>query len=140
MYSSVLHDTQAAAASRHVGHLTLLFHFSITTCLIYAGGEAAGAAGAAPSAAGLDQPPPAWFGGEDAGFSSGMNTQQQPGFGDEAESFRWDTGSSSSSSEAGGGDGGGWGFGGGEGGGGDEEGASGLWGLVVGLWAMIFGE
>ncbi|WIA31346.1 hypothetical protein OEZ86_002247 [Tetradesmus obliquus] len=105
-----------------------------------AGGEAAGAAGAAPSAAGLDQPPPAWFGGEDAGFSSGMNTQQQPGFGDEAESFRWDTGSSSSSSEAGGGDGGGWGFGGGEGGGGDEEGASGLWGLVVGLWAMIFGE
>uniref|UniRef100_A0A383V788 Phospholipid scramblase n=1 Tax=Tetradesmus obliquus TaxID=3088 RepID=A0A383V788_TETOB len=105
-----------------------------------AGGEAAGAAGAAPSAAGLDQPPPAGFGGDDAGFSSGMGTQQQPGFGDEAESFRWDTGSSSSSSEAGGGDSGGWGFGGGEGGGGDEEGASGLWGLVVGLWAMIFGE
>jgi hypothetical protein len=63
---------------------------------------------------------------------------QQPiggGFGDNAESFKWDTGS-----EAGGGDTGGWGFGGGDGGGGDDEGASGLWGLIVGIWAIIFGE
>jgi hypothetical protein len=104
------------------------------------GSEAAGAGSAASSAAGLDQQQPAGFGGDDAGFSSGLGTagSQQPiggGFGDDSESFKWDTGS-----EAGGGDAGGWGFGGGDGGGGDDEGAGGLWGLLVGIWAMLFGE
>jgi hypothetical protein len=108
------------------------------TCHMSAGGEAVSASSAAPSTAGLDQQPPAagFGGGDDAGFSSGMGAQQPAGgFGDDAESFRWDTGSG-----AGGGESGGWGFGGGDGGGGDEESASGLWGLLVGIWAMIFGE
>ncbi|KAF6252183.1 Scramblase-domain-containing protein [Scenedesmus sp. NREL 46B-D3] len=110
-----------------------------------AGGEAGGAGSAAPSAAGLDQQQQqAGFDGGDAGseFGSGMGASggQQPlggGVGDDAESFRWDSGS-----DAGGGEAGGWGLGGGGdgGGGGDEDGASGLWGLLVGIWAVIFGE
>lgn len=49
---------------------------------------------------------------------------------------RWDTGSGGS----GGGDDAGWLGGGGGSGSGDGEEAAGLWGLLVGIWAFIFGE
>jgi hypothetical protein len=66
---------------------------------------------------------PGGFGEADAGFSSGFGGQGSAGgFGDDAESFKWDD------------------VAGGMGGGGDEDSSSGLWGILVGLWAMIFGE
>lgn len=119
---------------------------------VLAGTEAAGAVPPGPSGPSLDQPPPSGYTG-DSGFSSGLGAAQDPqaaaGFGDEGETFRWDTadsGSSSSGAGWGGDDGesGGWGGvlggDGGDSGGGDGEGPSGMWGLLVGLWAMIFGE
>ncbi|KAF8057768.1 phospholipid scramblase family protein [Scenedesmus sp. PABB004] len=110
-------------------------------------GEAAGGAGAGPGLDVAPPPPPPPGGGLDGGADAGVSgfgaAGQQPAFGDEAESFRWDDGGGAAGG-GGGGEEGGWGgmFGGGSesGGGGDEGGPSGLWGVLVGIWAMLFGE
>jgi hypothetical protein len=97
-----------------------------------AGAEAGAASEAGAAASGVEAPgadagfsggaDAGFSGGADAGFSSGFGAQGSGGFGDDAESFKWDD------------------VAGGASGGGDEESASGLWGILVGIWAMIFGE
>lgn len=96
-----------------------------SACTVLPAGTEAGAAADVGGVAGAAAEAPGGFGGEpDAGFSSGFGAQQAGGgFGDDAESFKWDDVA-----------------GGMSGGGGDEESTSGLWGILVGLWAMIFGE
>jgi hypothetical protein len=69
--------------------------------------------------------PPGFSEPPDAGFSSGFGAQGGAGgFGDDAESFKWDDVAGGMGGAAGG----------------DEESTSGLWSILVGIWALIVGE